>query len=345
MSQGRAAMVAVRLLRPAIAAMRARGVDVDAVMREGGVNPALLGSAEARVPHAALVSVWARAEELTGDAILGVHVAELVDFRFLDFVERETEYLGFQLLAGSATVGEGLARFARYYPLGHLGARLLLSRGDGRLAARFRLSARLEAPRPWIEMQVAAMLKAIRSAACRAITPVELRLPHPEPAPAAAEECRGIFGCPTRWDAGEAALLLLEADLDVPMRCPKLHLIEQLEARAEAILGGLSDEDDLALRVRSLIASTVHSGPPSVDQTARMLGMSPRTLARRLEDEATSHQKLLDEVRANLAQGYLADRQNSVADVAALLGYSDVRPFQRAFRRWFGRSPAAFRAR
>ncbi|HWO08502.1 MAG TPA: helix-turn-helix transcriptional regulator, partial [Polyangiaceae bacterium] len=76
---------------------------------------------------------------------------------------------------------------------------------------------------------------------------------------------------------------------------------------------------------------------------ARRLGLGERTLQRRLRDEGTSFAALLDEARAELARSYLGDSKLAIFEVAYLLGYSEPSAFNRAFRRWTGKSPREYR--
>jgi AraC-like DNA-binding protein len=87
------------------------------------------------------------------------------------------------------------------------------------------------------------------------------------------------------------------------------------------------------------------NGEPRRPKIAGALGMSERTLQRRLAAEGTSFQRLLDDTRRELAQQYLGQRNVSLADTAYLLGFSDQSSFFRAARRWFGTSPRHHRIR
>jgi AraC-like DNA-binding protein len=82
-----------------------------------------------------------------------------------------------------------------------------------------------------------------------------------------------------------------------------------------------------------------------VHAAGKLLGMHARTLQRRLAEEGTSFRDVIDGVRKDLAEGYVADRALTLDEVALLLGFSDKSAFHRAFVRWTGETPAAFRAR
>jgi AraC-like DNA-binding protein len=172
------------------------------------------------------------------------------------------------------------------------------------------------------------------------VTPREIRFSHPEPASTAVHG--QILAAPLRFSAGEDAFILTEADLAVPLRTAS-PAVKELERRAEELLARLPPIETLADRVRALIAAELTAGNASAAQVARALRVSGRTLVRRLEGLGTSYQMLLDEVRAELARQYLRDEGRPVQDVSHLLGFSDARAFQRAFRRWYAQSPAEYR--
>ena len=96
---------------------------------------------------------------------------------------------------------------------------------------------------------------------------------------------------------------------------------------------------------RAVIIRHLQDGEPRRPKIAALLGMSERTLQRRLVAEGTAFQRLLDDTRRELARHYLGQREVSLADSAYLLGFSDQSSFFRAVRGWFGSSPRQYRAR
>jgi AraC-like DNA-binding protein len=83
-------------------------------------------------------------------------------------------------------------------------------------------------------------------------------------------------------------------------------------------------------------------GTLTADAVAAQFSMSNRTLRRRLQQEATSYQEILDDVRAELASYYLTNEKRRIDEIAFLLGFSDPSAFTKAFRRWTGETPADF---
>jgi AraC-like DNA-binding protein len=122
---------------------------------------------------------------------------------------------------------------------------------------------------------------------------------------------------------------------------PRLH--EIIRQHAEHVLAALPTVQSVTGRVRRLVMAELSGGNPSAAHVARRLGMSTRTLGRSLEEEGTTFKDLLEEVRKRLALRYVASSDFGLAEVALLLGYSQTGPFHRAFRRWTGATPHAYR--
>jgi AraC-like DNA-binding protein len=101
----------------------------------------------------------------------------------------------------------------------------------------------------------------------------------------------------------------------------------------------------MSQRVRELVAAELKEGPPTSESIARKLQISDRTLRRRLEEDETTYEKLVEGLRKGLAERYLSEPNLSIDEVAFMLGYSEVNAFRRAFRRWYGESPASWRRR
>ncbi len=94
---------------------------------------------------------------------------------------------------------------------------------------------------------------------------------------------------------------------------------------------------------RTTLAAMIGEGLADIATLARRLGVTPRTLQRKLEAEGVAYSELLDQARRELACAYLADPALSVEEIAALTGYSEASAFSRAFRRWTGASPLRYR--
>ena len=162
--------------------------------------------------------------------------------------------------------------------------------------------------------------------------------------PAELAPYRAALGCPLRFGVRETQLRILRGVFDVPLRRADASLFAYLERHASALLARIPDRQPLSAQLRDALLAQLPDGEPQQALLARRLGLSERTLQRRLRGEGTSFAALLDDLRAELARRYLSDPQLCVYEVAYLLGYSEPSPFHRAFRRWTGQTPREYRA-
>jgi AraC-like DNA-binding protein len=117
------------------------------------------------------------------------------------------------------------------------------------------------------------------------------------------------------------------------------HLTEQ----AEKYLKSLNNKDNIAEQLKGRLAGLLALGEANADHACRAMKLSRRTLQRRLKAEKTSFQKVLKEVRAELAVRYLSDRRLKALEVAMLLGYNNISSFTTAFKSWYNMPPAKYR--
>jgi AraC-like DNA-binding protein len=154
-----------------------------------------------------------------------------------------------------------------------------------------------------------------------------------------------FFGAPVRFEQQVDALLLAPGALDLPSPLGNDVLVRYLEAHAQHLYAGLPPPvEPLVGRIRGAIGEDLSAGEIDQARVARKLGMSTRTLQRRLADLGTSFQDVLDDLRRDIALRMLRERSGNVFDVAFVLGYADTPSFYRAFKRWTGRTPQQWRA-
>ena len=163
-----------------------------------------------------------------------------------------------------------------------------------------------------------------------------------------AEPFERAFGTPVRLGRPTSGLRLDPAawTLALPGADASLHRTLSVVAGGTdvaAVLGTPVGSGPAADHVASVVALTLAAGPPRVATVARALGLSARTLQRRLADEGTSFEAVLDRVRSGEAPRLLRARGAPVSEVAALLGYAEAASFTRAFRRWYGTTPSRWR--
>ena len=120
-------------------------------------------------------------------------------------------------------------------------------------------------------------------------------------------------------------------------------MYRQITEQAERYLKSLYQQDDIAGQLKRKLADLLAQGEANADAACRALRLSRRTLQRRLKAEKTSFQKILREVRAELAVNYLRDARLKSLEIAMLLGYSNLSSFTTAFKSWYNLPPAQYR--
>jgi len=162
--------------------------------------------------------------------------------------------------------------------------------------------------------------------------------------PADVTEHNRVFGAPIRFEAEHSFALSFDAaELDRPVRGADGRLLPIVQRYLDEVPAPASGSDAWLGEVRALVARSVCDGHPNVERVARILGLSGRTLQRRLSERGLVWKTLVEDVRRELALRYLEARASSLTEIAFLLGYSELSAFDRAFRRWTGTTPATHR--
>jgi AraC-like DNA-binding protein len=170
--------------------------------------------------------------------------------------------------------------------------------------------------------------------------PVRVELRHDTACPMLARNLR----LPVAVYQPHFAVVLDAAAMAVPVVDADARLLEVLRRYADDLLARRAQKDDLVARAGRWVLENLHTGQVGATQMAHGLGMSTRTLARRLAEHDLTAARLVGELRQQLADRYLAERAFPLARITYLLGYSDLSAFTRAFRRWSGHTPSEWRA-
>ena len=165
------------------------------------------------------------------------------------------------------------------------------------------------------------------------------------PAPAYQNRYQDVFRVPVSFGRPENRLVLRPeaARLAVREAHPLVH--QQLLALAQDRLRRQAVAESFSGRVQLILGPRLHGQTPSLEETAALVGMPDWTLRRKLKEEGTSFQALLDNMRKELALGYMRDTQMNFGEIAYVLGFSTPGAFQRAFKRWTGETPGDYRRR
>ncbi|MEM9725671.1 MAG: AraC family transcriptional regulator [Pseudomonadota bacterium] len=211
----------------------------------------------------------------------------------------------------------------------------------GVLWIEHRAGARRLGMRLSVEADMASAVSISRQVSPAPFRPSEVRFTHAGPKSLAAHEA--YFQCPVRFGAEQDAMVIADAALDQPNILGDEGITRFLLGHLEHELEGLQEPPSLADRTKRAIAASLSEGRPSMAAIARNLGLSARSLHRRLAAEGLTFQSLAESARRELAEGLVADETYTLAEVAFLTGFSEQSAFTRAFKRWVGATPARVR--
>ena len=320
----------VRLVWPFLEVVPNDSSATDRVCTRLGVSEAQLRDPETRISLSLAVDLLDDAIGRSGERDLGLRAAVAFD----------TAYSGIDeyLARTRPTLRSVFEHKGRYLPLLVDGARYSFEVRDDRSYSILRLPPILELHPALYEFALAvSVLRARRMTGDPNLAPLEVHFRHEAPPNLANHEA--LFRCPLRFGAPEAQLVLSTALLDRHMPQADAGLHELLEQKASAMLARLSKINGYADQVLVLADSELRT--ISADHIAGRLGVSERTLHRRLAAEGTSYRELIERARKSAALRFL-DQPRSLEEVADLLGYASTQSFQRAFRRWTGTSPGSY---
>lgn len=317
-----------------------RGASRPALLARSQIDERGLGDPDNRVPLSRFIALMRAGKALSGDPALALHFGEAFDCAALSIVTMAGQ--------GCANVGDAFALQNRL-------SRLIIEvdvRGGGdrftlqRDKAGVWLVDHRESPNDFPEITESGFARMACAARVMGAAGLMKAVHVTHAAPAYRAEYDRIFQVPVTFDSDRNAILLGNDDwLTQKLELQPRYVTDVLSERAEALFRKLEDSKSLRGRVEALLTPIMHSRDAGMARIAGELGVSTRTLSRRLKAEGLSFEKVLDELRCRLAVRYLKDQGVSVNETAYRLGYSEHAAFSRAFKRWTGSLPGAMRAR
>lgn len=323
----------IRVIRPVGRYLASLGADVDRALRLRGVAPEQLADRDAYIAHDALAEMVDAAVALTGDRALGMHAVEHVEPGDFDVLEYAA--------ASCATLGDSMRCAARYLALLHAGldVQLVVDRDYASLQCAFAPGL---APVPVAtEYLLAALVSFGRRFTGLNLRPLAVDFSHAAPADTAP--FARTFRAPVRFGAGVDAIWFPARALDLSQARADSGLHSVLVRHADELLRSVPREQRFELRVREHITAELCGGNPSAEHVAERLGVSMRTLHRRLRAEGKTFRDIADDLRCSLAIRHLEHSVFSIGEISFLLGFAHATAFHKAFRRWTGQTPAHYR--
>lgn len=315
-------------VRAFLDALARLGYDVQSLLAAAALRDGDLHDPDARIPCEALGAMLSRAQQIRFTPNIGLEVARVTPlgaYPLLDY-----------LVLTSDTVAAGAGQLARHTRL--VGNPVAIDLHENVDPIRVELSA---GAAPFsIEFVASLMVLHFRAETDGRFAAASVTFRHQ---PDDVESFARLLGCPVQPAASWNGLTISADAWRLPLRRRDPVLRQMLEARAEDVLARLPERHGVALDVQRVLAREVGGRETGIEPLARRLAMSGRTLQRRLAAEGVSYQELLDEARKEAAGRHLSESALAIGEVAYLVGYSEPAPFHRAFRRWYGMTPEAFR--
>src|SRR5215472_7114644 len=323
------------LSRLAIARLKRAGVPVAPLLKRVGLTPEMIADPEERLSVRSQVALLDEAAIALKDDCLVFTLAREFDPRELGLL--------YYVMASSQTLGDALKRVARYSKITNdalvvryqEGKRLIINLGYSGVPRH--------SERHQMEFCMFAVLRICRVLTGQNLVPQYFSIAHYRSE--GISEMTRFVGTKVEFGADKDEFALNLDARELPLIHSDTHLNDLLLKYCEAALADRrGDMSKLRTRVENAISSLLPHGRVLVEDVARSLGMSNRTLARKLSDEGLNFTEILQQLRRDLAVRYLGDRKLHVSKIAWLLGFNEVSAFTHACKRWTGKTPREMRA-
>lgn len=308
------------------------GVSVPAVLRHAGLAGTLFEQTRVLVTTEELFALWTAIGEVSKDPAIGLKLG----------TETRTERFHPSGIAALSTENFGAAveHMARYKQLTcpeEIQHRVV----EGEWAIRFRWLLAVDTePQALVEYCFAWMQTIARHGSGTRMSPLRVELMQPRDHVKLLER---HFGCAIRTGTAQNAIVFRAEDAQCPFVTRNAELLDMLAPQFDQEMKQVQVQHSFSDLVRDAIQQRLTGHRPSIDDIARDLHLSSRTLQRRLQELGLSYQRVLDEARHQMARYYLGNSVLELNEAAYLLGYEDANSFVRAFRTWEGVPPGQWR--
>jgi len=315
-----------------------QGIDTKEAISEAGIEPAVLKKENGRIKGEQFQSLINALIRETNDPLMGLNSSQHVQ-------PGSYSVLGY-ILMSCATIGEAIDRITPFERLvGDMGVTTVELK-----AGQIFVTWHCAYPDPivrqhMIDNVLASWTRYAHWLANQNTPPTKIQLVRSQPARHIARQYEQFFGCHVQFEAEQNTIVASQDILSLPLRQPDKLLLKTLEDHASNRMSIL-DEDELrfSIRVSNAIRSQLAMGVTRKDLVAEALGMTARTLQRKLLNEGSSYQQLLDNIRLEQASMLLTNSQLAIQDIAINLGFSDSRSFHRSFKNRTGLTPGDYRS-
>jgi AraC-like DNA-binding protein len=321
-----------RLSRLHVTRLKELSVSPEAVLRQAGLPPTLLREETVLVSTEELFAFWRAVAEVSGNPAIGLTLGSEDRFERYDPISIAT--------LSASSFRDACDRAARYKQLTCPEEIRLVSEGDDcEIQFRWTLADGAEPP-VLIDLCFAWILAIGRRGTGQPLSPKAVELARGAGHRALYET---HFGCRVKFKSTRNALAFRKSDIDRPFLTHNADLLAMLAPQLEAELASRQADHTPRDEVKAILKRLLAGRRPDLQEVARELGASTRTLQRRLGEMGVTYLQVLEEARRELARHYLLHSALDLSQTAYLLGYEDANSFFRAFQQWEGDSPGRWR--
>jgi AraC-like DNA-binding protein len=315
------------------AGLKAIGMDLAVLLRKSGLPLTLWTTGQGRVTTEQHFRLWRTVRDLSEDPAVGLKLPGLVPV--------EQHHPAIIAAYHARTFREALQRFARYKILCCF-EEMKFHESKGECSLEFHWILSRETPPPLLlDVAFMASVEMGRRGTQRPLLrPLRLELSR---SAEHREMYESAFGCPVKFKAKRDAIIFRSSDLDLPFVSYNAELLEMLTPQLDQQLARHKKKQSSTDQVKWVLKRLLGGPRPEINEVAKELGMSSRTLQRRITDEGSSYRQLLNDARHELARFYLKEPSLSVSEIAYLLSYEDPSSFFRAFHEWEGTTPSEWK--
>jgi AraC-like DNA-binding protein len=309
-------------------------IAVPALLRRARLPASLFEQEKIYITTAELFALWRSVAEMSPDPGFGLKLG--TELRF----ERSHPVA----IAGvcSRSFGDALQRLARYKQLTCPEEIRVHRKAQEASVEFFFIETKETQPDIMVDLGLSWILGVARRGSDGEVTPLRLELSR---SVKHRELLESHFGCPVRFKSDRNALVFRSSDLDRPFVTYNEELLTVIGSHVESELKALNKGMNVGEQVKQTLKRSMAGKRPTLQDVAQELGMSVRTLQRRLTDAGFTFQRLVEDTRRELACHYLKQAAMELNDAAFLLGFRDANSFFRAFHGWEGISPGEWRTR
>ena len=324
------------ITRLAYARAQAEGMNTDPLLKSAGITQQQIDDPAARLNVRDQISFLNLAADALQDDLLGFHLAQSCELRAIGLL--------YYVAASSETLGQALQQAARYSSFVIEGVSLKYGNGDDAGITFHYVGVSRHLDRHQMEFFATTTVRICRQLTGQRVTPIRVKFTHRRDP--ISSELAEFFGDNIEFGAAIDEIvfapqigLLPVVSADPYLNKLLINYCEEALARRPANLSSFRSA------VENAIVPLLPHGKAQAAEIAGKLGVSQRTLARRLTLEGVTFSEVLESLKSSLAQRYLADESLSISQIAWLLGYQEVSAFTHAFKRWTGKTPREARSR